>query len=177
MTTYDTDQRITEAREYLTTLSGHKVATLPPSVLVRECAELRRQLGQVLTAIDAADDEDLDDGTEPYCTTCGAWAGMFHGIDGWQHFRGDPAPGGHRELYEASHPAAVSWTRPVLVTQPDGSTIRAALDEAAEELRDRAAGCGDCEASPAELCTTCESRLERASGYDAVAGRLAEVTR
>ena len=45
------DRRVTLAREYLASVRQHKVTTLPPSVLVRECAELRRQLGQVLDAI------------------------------------------------------------------------------------------------------------------------------
>lgn len=42
------DQRVTYAREFLTGARKHKVAELPPSVLMREDAELRRQLGQVL---------------------------------------------------------------------------------------------------------------------------------
>jgi hypothetical protein len=45
------DARVQLAREYLAGVRKHKVSTLPPSVLVRECAELRRQLGQVLDAI------------------------------------------------------------------------------------------------------------------------------
>lgn len=48
------DQRVTSAREYLTGIRQHKVSTLPPSVMLRECAELRRQLGQVLDVIDQA---------------------------------------------------------------------------------------------------------------------------
>jgi hypothetical protein len=46
------DMRVSIAREYLASVRRHKVTTLPPSVLVRECAELRRQLGQVLDVID-----------------------------------------------------------------------------------------------------------------------------
>ena len=110
------DQRVSRAREYLAGIRQHKVTTLPPSVLVRECAELRRQLGQVLDAIDQAVElEDLADfppEEEPYCTTCGDWAGMFLGMDGWHHFRGDPAPGGKRELYEADHEAVIGWRLP-----------------------------------------------------------------
>lgn len=45
------DPRVATAREYLAGVRQHKVGILPPSVLVRECAELRRQLGQVLDAI------------------------------------------------------------------------------------------------------------------------------
>jgi len=45
------DMRVTAAREYLDAIRPHKVTTRPPSVLLRECAELRRQLGQVLDVI------------------------------------------------------------------------------------------------------------------------------
>jgi hypothetical protein len=38
-----------------------------------------------------------------------------------------------------------------------------ALDFAADELRDRVAGCAEC---GAERCTTCENRLTRAEGWD-----------
>ncbi len=48
------DQRPAIARDYLVSVRRHQVTTLPPSVLVRECAELRRQLGLVLDAIDQA---------------------------------------------------------------------------------------------------------------------------
>jgi hypothetical protein len=51
------DLRVTNAREYLAGVRQHKVSALPPSVLLREVAELRRQLGQVLDAIDQAEDE------------------------------------------------------------------------------------------------------------------------
>jgi hypothetical protein len=46
------DQRLTAAREFLAGARKHKVAELPPSVLIREDAELRRQLGQVLAVLD-----------------------------------------------------------------------------------------------------------------------------
>ena len=45
------DQRVTAAREFLEGARKRKVAELPPSVLMREDAELRRQLGQVLNVI------------------------------------------------------------------------------------------------------------------------------
>jgi hypothetical protein len=47
------DQRVTLAREYLTGARKRKVDHLPPSVLMRELAETRRQLGQVLAVIDS----------------------------------------------------------------------------------------------------------------------------
>ena len=44
----EVDQRVTFARQYLAEVSAKTVDQLPPSVLMRECAELRRLLGQVL---------------------------------------------------------------------------------------------------------------------------------
>ncbi|HEY3982037.1 MAG TPA: hypothetical protein VGM79_32610, partial [Streptosporangiaceae bacterium] len=45
------DPRLTAAREVLAGARRRKIAELPPSVLAREAAELRRQLGQVLDLI------------------------------------------------------------------------------------------------------------------------------
>jgi hypothetical protein len=42
------DQRVEIARDYLATARRTSVEQLPPSLLMRECAELRRLLGQVL---------------------------------------------------------------------------------------------------------------------------------
>ena len=50
------DQRVANAREFLAGACKRKVAELPPSVLVRELAECRRQLGQVLNVIDGDPD-------------------------------------------------------------------------------------------------------------------------
>ena len=47
------DQRVTSAREFLSGARRRKVAQLPPSLLMRECAELRRLLGQVLDVLAA----------------------------------------------------------------------------------------------------------------------------
>ncbi len=46
------DQRAGLAREYLTGARKRKVDQLPPSLLMRECAELRRLLGQCLDVIE-----------------------------------------------------------------------------------------------------------------------------
>jgi hypothetical protein len=54
----------------------------------------------------------------------------------------------------------------------DLRTVLDALDVAADYKRDGAANCGDCDASPADLCSTCEWRLLLADGYDALARRL-----
>lgn len=166
------DTRVEIARDYLAAVRKHKVTMLPPSILTRECAELRRQLGQVLDAFAKADER--DDGTEPYCTTCREWVGMFHGLDGWHHFRGDPAPGGKRELYDAGHEGVIAWTVPPGRALSPGQmrTVLDALDVAAEYKRERVAGCPDCEVHPAGLCTTCEMRLEQADAYGRVAGEI-----
>lgn len=46
--TADAGQRVTAAREFLTGARKRRVGELPPSLLMREDAELRRQLGHVL---------------------------------------------------------------------------------------------------------------------------------
>jgi hypothetical protein len=56
------DVRVTAARDFLTAISSRSAATLPPSVLVREDAELRRHLRRVLDVaadfeVTAIDDE------------------------------------------------------------------------------------------------------------------------
>ena len=52
------------------------------------------------------------------------------------------------------------------------ATVLDALDVAADYKRDRAAVCGDCDASPADLCDTCAWRLRQAEEYDALAVTL-----
>ena len=52
----EVDQRITSAREYLAVAQQRDVLHLPPSALLRECAELRRQLAAVLAVIDGQAD-------------------------------------------------------------------------------------------------------------------------
>jgi hypothetical protein len=57
----EVDQRITLAREYLARAQQSDVLHMPPSALLRECAESRRQLAAVL---DAYTDFACDTGTE-----------------------------------------------------------------------------------------------------------------
>jgi hypothetical protein len=54
----------------------------------------------------------------------------------------------------------------------DMRTVLDALDVAADYKRDRAANCPDCDASPADLCSTCAWRLHMADGYDDLAKRI-----
>jgi hypothetical protein len=58
-----------------------------------------------------AEDEDKDlDGLEPYCTVCGAPAGIFIGHGpGWHHFRGEGTAASPVELYDAGHTPEVTW--------------------------------------------------------------------
>ena len=169
------DQRVENAREYLASVRPHKVSTRPPSVLVRECTELRRHLGQVLDAIDQAGDD--DDGTEPYCTQCRQWIGMFLGMDGWHHFRGDPAPGSVRELYEADHEPVIAWTVPPGrgLSPAQVATIRDGLADAADLLEHRAGQwCDACEQSPAEVCDEHGADIDAASRYRQVAREIGD---
>jgi hypothetical protein len=117
--------------------------------------------------------ESGEDGTEPYCTTCGQWAGMFLGMDGWHHFRGDPAPGGVRELYDAGHQAVIGWTRPAVLAPAELSTVLDCLAVAAEYRRYRASlTCQACADHPAELCEDHQADLDAADAYGELAGRI-----
>jgi hypothetical protein len=114
------DMRVAIARDYLASVRQHKVTHLPPSVLVRECAELRRQLGQVLDVI----------------------SGQAAALDA-----------------------------------DETMTVLAALDDASEGIRERAAYCPACRSHPASLCDEDADRLSRAEAYDHLAARLREVIR
>ena len=101
----------------------------------------------------------LDDvhakGVEPYCVTCGAWIGIFCGLAGWRHFRGDPAPGGQRELYEAGHPAVPAFCIPpgrALCPAQARTAGQALTDAIAYRLERAGGGCADCEQGPAGAC-------------------------
>jgi hypothetical protein len=87
---------------------------------VGECAELRRQLGQVLAVLDG----------------------------------------------QAAAPGT-----------GQAALVLAALEDASGHIRGRAANCGECEASPAELCDGCSDRLDRADAYDDLAAGLREAAR
>jgi hypothetical protein len=58
-----------------------------------------------------------------------------------------------------------------IVSADQATTLLAALDEAAEYKRDRAAGCADC---ADQSCGTCQWRLQTAESYDSLAAQLAE---
>jgi hypothetical protein len=67
------DRGVQAAREYLNTISARLVAELPPSVLVREDAELRRQLRIVLEVVSDYEYTVIDeDRTQPTM-----WGGIY----------------------------------------------------------------------------------------------------
>ena len=63
------------------------------------------------TEFDAIDDEELPCGEpEPYCTACGAAAGIFTAYgDSWRHYWWDYAPGSKPEVYDAGHDPVIGW--------------------------------------------------------------------
>jgi hypothetical protein len=122
---------------------------------------------------------DYDDspGLEPYCADCGGWIGMFFGLDGWQHFRGDPAPGGQRQLFDAGHQASPAWCEPPgrAISPADAATIRRALADAESTRRDQtAAWCGDCQGHPAGACDQHVDDLDQANSYRDLAHVLSD---
>lgn len=112
----ESDVRVTAAREFLDGARRRKVTELPPSLLIRECAELRRLLGQVLDVIAAG----------------------------------------------------------VCLDDDQAATVLAALDDAAGHIRERAANCPECAASPADLCDGCAGRLARSDAYDDLARQIGD---
>lgn len=108
-----------------------------------------------------------DDGTEPYCLTCGEWIGHFIGMDGWRHYRGDPAPGGSRLLYDAGHEAVPALCIPPgIALSPTGlDTVRQALADASAWRTGRTEGDRDADAAQA---TAYEALLRRLVTGEAV---------
>jgi hypothetical protein len=116
-----------------------------------------------------------DDGREPYCSECGAWIGMFFGLAGWQHFRGDPAPGGKRQLFGTEHAAVPAWCQPPgrALSPADAVIVRQALADAELGRRAQAAAwCADCEAHPAGACESHVDDLDQADAYRELAAAL-----
>jgi hypothetical protein len=55
------------------------------------------------------------DDAEPYCTACGASAGVFPVLgDGWRHYRGDGIIA-RAEPYDPGHKPAIGWRPPARV--------------------------------------------------------------
>jgi hypothetical protein len=70
--------------------------------LVRDQAMVERLEGRL--------DEDQDDDEEPYCETCGASVGIFHGRgDAWLHYTGQGTVESPVELFDAGHEPVIAW--------------------------------------------------------------------
>ena len=69
-------------------------------------------LDAILTATDPCQDDLLppdEDALEPYCTQCGAKAGVFIARGGdWHHYAGDPMRG-TAEPFDADHAPVIGW--------------------------------------------------------------------
>jgi hypothetical protein len=86
------DQRVELAREYLTDVSRRGVEQLPPTVLAREVAELRRLLGQVLAILGERQAEAQAAGTGgPFGTEREARAASLWEQQGRPEVQGRPA--------------------------------------------------------------------------------------
>ena len=78
-----------------------------------------------------------------------------------------PAPEPRQAGPEQASPAAAQ--RAEAIAANGMSTILAALDEASDYKRDRAAGCADCQD---QSCGSCQFRLDAARAYESLAIRL-----
>ena len=71
-------------------------------------------LDAILTATEACLDDLLlpdADALEPYCTECGARAGVFTAVGGdWRHYAGD-AEDRTAQPFDAGHPPVIGWRR------------------------------------------------------------------
>ena len=135
------------------------------------------KLATAAAAFHAADDELADgESIEPYRPTCGAWIGIFCGLAGWRHFRGDPAPGGQRELYQAGHEAVPAFCIPPgrALCPAQARTVGQALRDAIAYRLERAGGgCADCGHGPAGACPGYVAGTGRALAYRRLAAILA----
>ncbi len=154
MQTIVPDVRITYAAEYLRGARKVKPDMLPPSVMVREIAELRRQLGIVLDVIDGQAETPAAIGHE--FTRPGQVAAHL------------PAPDACMVcgLPEASHGGAV-------LSAADLATVQAGLTDATDLLTQQASlVCDNCDDSADDLCDTHAAGLDSADAYRLLAQRL-----
>jgi hypothetical protein len=137
------------------------------------------KLATVAAAFHAVADQ-ADDGedVEPYCATCGEWIGIFYGLHGWEHFRGDPAPGGQCELYDPGHPVAPAWCVPPgrALSPAQVRVIGQALAEAITYQLHYLGGCAACGHDPAGTYPDDTAGAGRASVYGELIAALASVT-
>ena len=84
------------------------------------------------------------------------------------------APRGGYVVVPSSQPTAPQPPGPpdqgaVTVSADEVKTLLAALDDAAEYTRDRAASCAEC---AGQSCTTCQWRRQAAEAYDQMTGQM-----
>jgi hypothetical protein len=117
-----------QAKEKLDDLGRHLLSSLAKVLGSRE-----QVAALVADLLDEDDQDQDDDDMEPYCTTCGQWAGIFHGHGGgWHHYRGEGTLTSPVELYDAGHEVTVGWTVPAgrSLSPADITIIRQALADA-----------------------------------------------
>jgi hypothetical protein len=133
------------------------------------------KLATVAAAFHAVDEADESGEAEPYCTTCRGWIGIFHGLHGWRHFRGDPAPGGQRELYDPGHQAAPGWCVPPgrALSPAQCRVVGQALADAVTYQRHYLGGCVVCGHDPAGACLDHAAETGQGSAYRQLAAVLA----
>ena len=136
--------KITALREYVgRALSDERHDR--QETLKRVAAELARVSVILAAATEGVDDED---DAEPYCTACGRWVGMFLGVEGWRHFRGEGTAASPVVLYDAGHEAVVAWAVPPgrSLSPADIGLIRQALADASawRAWRSEGAACERC---------------------------------
>jgi hypothetical protein len=164
------DRRVDEARAYLEQARPRHDVLLPASVLTSMFYDLRRHALELLRVIV---EMHYAEGAAQYCTTCGEWAGIFVGVIGWHHFRGDPSPGGQRTLYDADHEAVIGWCHsPGLALSPAGHVVVGLALADAVNFRDPSGQCRDCDESPAGLWEDHAADLDKADAYLELARQL-----
>jgi hypothetical protein len=165
--------KITGLREYVGRALGDERHGRQEA-LERVARELVR-VSVILAAAVEGDDE--EDDAEPYCLTCGEWVHMFHGVEGWRHFRGEGTAASPVVLYDAGHEPAVAWTIPAgwSLSPADIGLIRQALADAAARRAWRAegAGCEDCPQLDPDHCPDHARDEQGTAGYDELLRRLA----
>src|ERR1039457_788581 len=100
-------------------------------VLGHVAAELARVSVILTAATEGVDDED---DAEPYCLTCGQWVHMFHGYEGWRHFRGEGIAASPVELYDAGHEAVLA-SSPIELPRGAAARIRNSRNSSSSRSR------------------------------------------
>jgi hypothetical protein len=98
--------------DYRAALASAPVTSPPGREWMLRLASVLEDLLGVLGGPDDDEDEDQadEDDLEPYCYTCGADIGIFHGHGpAWLHYTGEGTAASPVELYDAGHAPVVAW--------------------------------------------------------------------